>query len=337
MATESMVRASAASGFVDALALAGVDAPALLAEVGLDVAALADPFGEIPLRCFVAMFEAAAAHTEDPHFGLHLGLAFAMTDLGVLGYVLANSPTIEDAFRNLGRYFCVHQEGTSMGVERDGATATLSYRVEDPTISPRRQDAEFSIGMCVAALRTVTTEGWAPREVRFEHAAPADASEHRRLLGTTVSFGHDTNSVVLEAALLDQPTRGADASLLPILERHIAGLLAERPAASDLAGQVRHIVARALGDGCPTIDMIADELGTTARTLRRRLDELGTTFQELVDAARLALAGEYLGDAAVSLTEVAFLLGYSDASAFTRAYKRWTGETPRAARKRALG
>ncbi len=328
---EPTIRAGAIAAVLEALRAAGVDADGLFSEVGLDAGAIAaDPELTVSLRGFVALLELAAARMGAPRFGLRVGLAHAPSALGVLGYVLVHSPDLGAAVRNLARFVGAHQQGARLTIEEVGDEVRVGYRIEDPTIQPRIQDAELTIGVGVALYRSLLGGAFRAREVWLEHGAPEDDAEHRALLGCPVRFAMPTNAVVFDRALASHPTRAPDPALLPILEQHAARIVEERARAASLAEQVRAAAAERLRDGVPSAGELARPLGMSEATLRRRLEEEGTSFRAELDAAREALALRYMADRALTISEVAFLCGYSDGTAFHRAFKRWTGETPKA-------
>jgi len=335
MGGEPTIRAGAITGVLGALRAFGFDAEGLFGEVGLDAGAIdADAELTVPLRNFVAMLELAAQRISAPRFGLRVGLAHTPAELGVLGYVLVHSPDLGAAVSNLQRYVGAHQQGADLTIEREDGLVRIGYRISDPSIQPRVQDAELTVAVGVALFRDLCTGGFRAHEVWFEHGAPEDDAEHRELLGCPVRFAMPTNCLVVDEALLERPTPAPDAALLGILERHAEQLVQERQQASSLSEQVRVAIAERLKDGVPTLEGIARPLGMSEATLRRRLDDEDTSFRAELDAARHGLAIRYLGDANLTITEVAFLLGYSDGTAFHRAFKRWSGETPRAYRRR---
>ncbi|MCA9605820.1 MAG: AraC family transcriptional regulator [Myxococcales bacterium] len=330
MSAEPTIRAGAIVGILEALRAAGVDADGLFREVGLDAAAIAlDPELTIPLRGFVALLELAAIRMGAPRLGLRVGLAHAPSALGVLGYVLVHSPDLGTAVKNLQRFVGAHQQGASLTIEEAGDEVRVGYRILDPSIQPRVQDAELTIGVGVALYRGLCGASFRAREVWLEHGAPDDDAEHRELLGCPVRFGMPTNAVVLDRDSMRQPTRAPDPALLPILERHASRILEERARASSLAEQVRAAAAERLRDGVPSALDLARPLGMSEATLRRRLEDEGTSFRAELDAARQALALRYMADLGLTISEVAFLCGYSDGTAFHRAFKRWTGDTPK--------
>ena len=189
----------------------------------------------------------------------------------------------------------------------------------------------------MATLRFLFGPGFAPAEVWFEHAAPPDVAEMRALIGITPSYSRPYNTIAIDRALLDHPVPNHDPALLSILERHALELLAQRSDPSSLGARVRGVLADRLRDGAPSMDEVARSLGTSASTMRRRLSEEGTTFADELDAVRRALAERYLLDPQLSVSAIAFLLGFSEASAFTRAFRRWHRTTPKAYRRAHLG
>ncbi len=338
MAAEPTIRAGAIRAVLDTLRQTGLDAGALFREVGLDADAIdRDPELAVPLCSFVALLELAAARLSAPRFGLRVGLAHTPSALGVLGYVLVHSPDLGAAVANLQRSIGAHQQGAALTIERAGDEVRVGYRLVDPSIHPRVQDAELTVGVGVALFRGLLGGAFRPNEVWLEHGVPADDAEHRELLGCPVRFGMPTNAVVVDRALMARSTRAPDAALLPILERHAARILEERARATSLAEQVRAAVAERLRDGVPSARDVARPLAMSEATLRRRLDEEGTTFRVELDAARRGLALRYVDDPALTISEVAFLCGYSDGTAFHRAFKRWTGAAPRAHRASTRG
>ncbi|MBX3269868.1 MAG: AraC family transcriptional regulator [Sandaracinaceae bacterium] len=328
-----------ATAVVLALRAAGLEGPAAasaLHAVGIPAAVLDDPEAEVPFASHAALLEHLAGVVGDPSFGLRAGLGAAPAELGAVGYVLTMSRDVEAAVGNLVRFFAIHQEGADLFVADDGEVQRLGYRVRDPAIAPRRQDAEHTIGLAVAAFRVLLGPDWRPEAVWFEHAAHADVSTPRALLGVTPSHGRPYNAIAFPRALLAHPLPSHDPSLLNILERHAAGLLAERSHADSWAAKVRAEIALRLRDGAPSAAEVGRALGASASTLGRRLREEKTSFAAELTAVRRALAERYLSDPTLSLTEIAFLLGFSEASAFTRAFGRWTQTTPKAFRRAAL-
>jgi len=183
-------------------------------------------------------------------------------------------------------------------------------------------------------MRQLIGGDWRPRRVRFAHDRPRDASEHERIFGAPLSFRQGVHvGLVFDARDLERPVRSADRRLLPIIERHLDELLAKPLPRDAWLGEVRSVIGSSICDGNPGIQTVARRLGLSVRTFQRRLGEQQIVFKTLVEEVRRDLALRYLADGRTRLTDVAFLVGYSELSAFGRAFHRWTGSTPLAMRR----
>jgi AraC-like DNA-binding protein len=326
-----MIRAGAATGVLEAVASRGGSPERVLRSAGLRGAELGDPDRLVDLARLNALYEAAARETGDTAFGLHLGLAWDLGRLGTLSYAVLNAPTVGIGLHNLARYSGANLQAGRIGLVVRGREVRVSYELNaEPELC--RQHAEGAAVLICRVLRRLVGDTWRPVQVLFGHRHPPDVSEHGRAFGAPIHFGVGANAtIVLDAVHLEQAVPGADRLLLPIVERHLDRVLAT--AAGDVwLVQVRNAIAQTLCDGSPRIRTIAKRLAMSVRTLQRRLDERGVVFTALVAEIRSALAHRYLADPRADLTEVALLLGYSDLSAFDRAFRRWTGSTPLEAR-----
>ena len=332
------MRAGGAAGVLAAVVARGGSPERVLAAAGLAADDLADLDRMLDVARIVALFDAAARESGDDCFGLHLGEHYDFAAMGALTYAVLNAPTVETALRNFERYGRTHVTGgAGIVVERDGAEARLAYDVGSADREICRQHAEGAALVGVKLLRRLVGPDWRPRHVLFGHARPRDTGEHARLLGAPLRFGAPVMAAVtFPAADLERPVPGADRGLLPIVERHLDELLASGAASDDWVDGVRGAIVASVCDGPPGIAAIAKRLGLSVRTLQRRLGEEGVVFKTLVDEIRRDLALRYLASGKSDLTEIAFLLGYSELSAFDRAFRRWTGSTPRAFARRAL-
>lgn len=328
------MRAGGAAGVLDAVAAQRGSPARVLAAAGLAAEEVADTNRLLEVEQVMRLFEAAAHETGDDCFGLHLGTTYAFASVGPLAYAVLNAPTVGVAMQNWARYGRTFVQGGAVTVDRDGPTVRLGYALDVADPESCRQHAEGAAVVTVRVLRQLIEPAWRPRAIHFGHSAPRDTTEHARLLGAPLRFCEPiAMALVLDAAVLDRPVPGADRGLLPIVERHLQELLASKDAGGWL-DQVRNAIAEALCDGAPTIRVVARRLGTSVRTLQRRLGEHGAVFTSLVEDVRRDVALRYLADGKAELTEIAFLTGYSELSAFGRAFRRWTGSTPLAARKR---
>ena len=290
----------------------------------------------IPLDKYFALVDLVADVLDDPCFGLHFGAAHAFETAGVFNYIVQNSPNVGAAIANSVRYLRLIVDAADLSVELAGSRACLVYRITDPSIVPSRHYTEMVIAYGLKGMRVIVHDaGWTPREILFRHAPPTDLSPYERLFGATVRFQQDVDALVFDRTLLSQPIHTADLQLLQILETHAQEILAELPPADDLVSRLEQFVVGALPNASAGLGAAARALGMSTRTLQRRLRERGIVYAGLIDEVRRRLSGRYLADRDLSLGEIAYLLGYSESSAFNRAYRRWTGRTPSADRRSA--
>jgi AraC-like DNA-binding protein len=296
----------------------------------------ADPDAFIPFRRFAELLEDAARETGDPCLGLRIGLSTHPRETGALGFVLVNSPTFGAAIDNLGRYLSFHQTGAEISARHDDGYWRIAYRLLHPALAGFHQDAECTIGMLIAGMTSLSELGLPKFEAHFRRSAgPHTDAFHEALPGVTIRFDQPLDAVLIPSEVAERPVAGADEDLLHILEQHAELLLEQAPGDDEVHSRVEQAVERSLRGGPPRLADVARRLGMGERTLQRRLRERDLTFHDVVDQVRERLARQSVAGGDVTLTEVAFLLGYSESSAFVRAFRRWTGETPLTYRKRA--
>ena len=327
IADTPMISVAAATGLPDAIERAGGNADEILLPLGLSRERLSTAHALIPAASFARALEDAARLTGDPSFGLHFGERYHPKNAGPLTYVVLNSPTMAVAFANIARYLRVHNEAAEVSFHQVDPWAYLGLRLDFP-VEQCRQHTEFSLTVGVGLIRLMVGSGWAPVEVRFAHASPPDLTEHARVFGAPVTFGSGTNALVIEAEVCERDIPAADSRLYPIMLRYLDRILEAIPREDTLVAAVRRRIGAALRYGEPTLARVASELAIGPRTLQRKLEKCGVDFTELVADTRRRFAMQYLENHRNTLTDVAFLLGYSEVSAFNRAFKRWTGLTP---------
>ncbi len=333
--TPTRMRAGTTTGVLEAVAAGGGRPERVLAAAGLTPADLADPDTMIPSERVLVLFDAAAAELGDDAFGLHIGEAYDFGAIGTVAYAVLNAPSVGTALANFERYGRTHWQGGRLALELDGAEARLSHDVGAPGRDRARHYAEGAAVVAVNLVRRLVGTDWRPRQVLFAHPRPARTSEHGRILGVPIRFAAPVSvAVIFAAADLERPVPAADRRLLPIVQRHLDERLASTPEAGDWLASVRESIALGVCDGPPSIEAVAERLALSVRTLQRRLGAHGFVFKRMVDDVRRDLALRYLADGKNDLTEIAFLVGYSELSAFDRAFRRWTGSTPREHQKR---
>lgn len=306
-----------------------------LAAVGLDERILRAPDAEIPLAQYVALWEVLGREVS-PSIGLQIGIRTRSNELGAYGHAVRSAPSMQLVLRCLSHFIAVFMQGSRVEFEVDDKSVAVVYQITDPLIVQRRQDAEFSLGVGLGLLREVTScPDLKPMRVGFEHAAPADLSVHHEVFGCAVHFNRADNRMYFPSSLLDMPVCTADTRLFHALEPFLEQQRATRAAATDFLGQLGRHVASSLGSGGVSLEQVAGSMNLSVRTLQRRLADHALDFSQLVEDVRRSLAEGYLAGSDYSLTDIALLLGYSESSSFSRAFRRWHQLTPLQFRQRA--
>jgi len=275
------------------------------------------------------MFELAARAALRPNLGLEFGRSFSPQQLGFVGYLAASAPTLGRALESFTAAMPFHQQGTVMDLAEIGQDrAAVTYGIVDGTVAGRRQDAELSIAVVLNLMRLALGPRWAPHEIHFAHPRPQSCRAHDAAFGAPIYFLQDDNRIVFDRAVLESRMLNRD----DVLHTLIAAQMTPRARASrstdDIVARARYFVERLLPGGHCELDAVADACGMPSWTLKRRLSARGLTFQELVARTRCDLAIQYLTEHRLSATEVALTLGYSELSAFSRAFRQWTGVAP---------
>ncbi len=283
--------------------------------------------GRYPVARWRTLLERAAAALDDPLLGLKLGRSITPAHLGVIGYVLLACGSLGAALQRLEQYQRLVYDVNPMRYRAEGSSVVLEWGVEQGR--PGSLADETAIAALVQMARELSGRFFAPDEVCFVNPAPASLKPYRDWFGCPVRFGQPHTLLRFPAKYLALPLRQPDAALLSLLERQADALLHELPDSDDLEQSVRRCIVRLSRDGEVDLERVAAELHTTPRTLHRRLEERGCNFRGLREDTRRRLAEDYLRDPRLRLAEIAQLLGFSEQSAFSRSFRRWTGETPK--------
>jgi len=307
----------------------GVGLSALAVAAGLPEDALSPMPESLAAADYVRLLDAGAELAGHPHFGLHVGERVRLGTYSVYGLILLSCRDLGQAFAQTLRYESLaHDLGRSeLGVQ-DG-TAVYQWHSHFPHASRHLAESVFAGVRVFGDWLAGTPLPAAP--VAFTHAAPADVSEHHRLFGPDVEFGASTNCARFDAALLAMPVPNADVGLYPVLQQHAEQLLQKKLRVQGEAGivaRVRHSIASHLAQDRASLALIAQDLNLSPRTLQRKLSDASSSFQQVLDQTRQELAQDYLLRPDLSLTDIAFLLGYQDQSAFNHAFREWAGESP---------
>lgn len=332
-----IIRANILATVVNELVQRGIDVEGLLHDHVNGVKRILDPYQEVPLHQYVAFFEAAAEITNEPTLGARMGARFLPEELGPVGVVFVAASSLRVAFNRLGSFLHAWQTGTRVELEIDCDLANWTYQINDTSIFPRRQDAEFSLSATCSFIRVLLGARWAPIEVHFEHTLPRKDTKKvlaalRTIFRAPILFDQRFNRLVIEGRDLDRQVLPAQRAIAPYLEQHLRDLVANCSGEGTFVSQVSRVVTKRIGSGSLDISDAAHELGLSRRTLQRRLAREGTSFREVVRLHRARIAESLLATGATSVTTIAHHVGYGDATAFSRAFRSWHKFSPRAFR-----
>jgi AraC-like DNA-binding protein len=331
-----VVRTILARGLERYLERMGVDGRRLMIESGLDPDYMQDPDGLISFRACADMWERAARETGREALGVEFALQMPWEDLGILGYVMFNAPTVDLALDSVSRFYSSMRILGDLHREEESGEVHFSLWPQGVEPGGFAQMEYLLFALFLRFGREATgVRDLAPRRVSFVHAAPFDTSTLEAHFRAPIEFSASVDSFSFSVEDVGLKLGAARPNLYPGLRRHAQSLLASMPPPSGDVDEIRRCTTAALGDGIFQIDEIARRLGTSARTVQRRLQQAGTSFHQIIGDARLSLAQLYLKDPALSLSEIAFLLGYSHQSVMSRAYRRWSGQRPLTFRKRS--
>jgi AraC-like DNA-binding protein len=315
----------------------GVDTERLLRSVGLERQRLEDPDARLLSSEVGALWAKAYELSGDPVLSLHAAEACPLGAYKVIDFMASCARTVGEAFGCAARYFKLVNTAVYLSIDETGDPVTFDVAGESGPAGVSRAYAEYCFAAFVLHVRAATGVAFALRRVTFSHRRPTDTSEHERIFGCPVSFEEERNRVVLDRAAWDAPGKGAHSGVLGVLIEHADLLLSKLPRGPDLIERTRRAIAERLRGGDPSLESVARGLGMSERSLQRHLRELGYTYNALADEVREATARLYLEQPDMALSEIGYLLGFADQSTFNRAFKRWTGRTPKQARIQPMG
>jgi AraC-like DNA-binding protein len=303
----------------------GHDPKPLLRRVGLSLKSLSNPDTIVSLATIGRLLALCAEVSDCPWFGLLVGRQVPASALGVLGYTIQNASDVDTALSNLIRYRGLNDRGAFITLERDGPLARLKYSIIDLDVTGADQIYDCAIAIGCNILRGLCGDNWSPTEVMLSHARPGDRTPFDKFFRCPVRFGAVYSCLVFNRRWLEKAPPGADPMLYSQTLREARQLHHSEPADTD---EILILLRTLLRGGLCKEEDVAALLGISRRTLGRKLLSAGTTFRREVEAMRFAQAKHLLADATLNTKQVAFTLSYADVSAFSHAFKRWSGMSP---------
>lgn len=306
----------------------GHDPDQFLRELQLEHTPLHDLNRRIDLSIYDQVQERAMALLDDPALGLHMGEQTSPSNLGLLGHLLMSAPTLGDAIRQWMHYHRLVNDAEPSRLLVESDQATFIYQFPRSTANCNRIRAEFGLVQLIKLAGLMLGSDLPIQQVQFEHPSPDYVTEYERIFMAPIRFGCEHTAILFPASLLRRALPSAHTGVFQLLKDEADRQLVNLDDTATLAEKVEHFLHTALQQGKPTIVEVAEHFGMNERTLRRKLEGHDTTFSELLGQVQLKQARRLLENPAIPIDSIADRLGFSEASAFHRAFKRWTGKTP---------
>jgi AraC-like DNA-binding protein len=317
----------------------GADRQTLLARAHIHPDQLQNQDDRIPLASYLALLEAGIELCHEPALSLLFGEAVRMPDISIVGLMGQSAGNSEEARREMSRYGRLALDvddgdpSDLMEIVRDGRDLWLRSRSRIYVENPRLTESGFARCVCGARAMMASVPGLAslpfPKAIHFTHKEPSYRAEYDRIFGVPLVFESHMNALVVDEALMQMSLPSPNPYLSEVLRAHAEELLEQLDRSKSTRGRVEDLLIPVLHSGEANIDLIAGKLAVSRQTLFRRLKAEGVTFEKVLDELRHRLALHYLSEEKASVHETAYLVGFSDPGAFSRAFKRWTGASPR--------
>ena len=307
----------------------GMDREELMLHAGLSADDIADPDARVKTKSMLALWRQVIVDQNDPALGMHIGSSIKVKELGLVGYAMTHSRNLQDALNRLARYGQILSDALQFRIVDADEHAVFIFQAH-PSLVALKHPVECGVTVVISIGREITTSDLTPTRIDLPSPRPKAPGNYRSRFRCPVEFDRPVASVTFSRRQMLIPTHSPDTTLVSYLDQLAAitlGPLEER--SENMITAVRHTLWSMLPGGRPDLFRTAAGMGVSARTLQRRLEEEGSSFSRILDELRRDLSAELLSDRKLSVGEVAFLLGYSEPSAFQRAYRRWRGVSPK--------
>lgn len=304
-----------------------LDAGALFVRCGLDPALINESRARYPYLSLCQAWVETAAMTGNENVGFENGKHYTPLDLSALGVSFLASATLEEALQRLVRYESAVNSELRLTIVESGDLAELENAF--PALQPdaQRLMEDCRTSLLVDLCRRGLNMNLDPVEMAFTYPEPESLGEHFALFRCPIKFSQPLSKISFSAADLKRPFTAADRELAISGDRILEEVIQDLQE-SDIISKVKHAIVHDLPSGTPSEEDIARRICLSSRTLQRRLADEQTNFRTLVLEVRRELAQKYLADKSMPLAEISYMLGFSDTSSFSRAFKKWTGEPP---------
>ena len=303
----------------------------ILSAAGIERSLVDNPEGRIGLDALGRFFREASIDLRDPLVGLHMAALIPFGTHQMSDYILSSSPSLGEGILRFIKYFPILHQELSWELRTEGNRALLELKLSDERLYDR-QIIEYEVSLLISRLKAATQKDVDVVDVQFKHEAAADAELYIKGLETTVHFKKAQNLIMFSSECLLMGCIESSSHLSDLLlrsaEEKLLTLPLEQARIDPIVEKCDRFLREHLKDGLATIEELSKFLGMSPRTLQRKLSDLGVSFSDILQETRFQVSQNLLTDDSLSLAEVSFLTGFSESSAFHRAFKKWTGVTP---------
>ncbi len=289
-----------------------------------------DPVQEMSLNGTMALFDEASRRLKDPAFGINFARSLKPGSTGLLGEIVLSAPTVRECLVSTSHYINVFMSPFSSEFKDADGVGRLTWTFPPSATAPRIQYSLFLVALLIVRVRTATGRDWVPLGVDLEHSAPDCPTDIRSVLGPRARFNAGRNCLHIDGPTMALPMPGANPVRFAVMRDLGERVLKEQAAIPpDAVASARDAITALLSSGKADLESVAARLGLTSGALQWRLERAGTTFERELTHERRMRAEQLLRETNRSMTEIAYEVGFSDPSAFTRAAQRWFGMPPR--------
>ena len=306
----------------------GVDIDAFLRSLGVSPEKVRSPDARLSIETYLLIQDQAAEYVQDPNFGLHMGEFAEPGSWSILGYMMMNCQNLGQAFEKSARYSRIIGNLIEAYPTMEGTHIKVVYSTPPHAPLMSRHCFESTFSSSVRMMRSLTGVPLSPLEVTFIYSQPESLAEYERVFCCPVRFEQPHNSLSLDWSIIATPVLLANPGLLAYFEKYAQDFLAEMERKDEYTQAVTKIILAHLDDELLSIETVARQMALSVRTLQNRLDDEGVVFSDLLRDIRQRLAKKYLRED-YSVEQITYLLGFSEPSVFRKAFKKWSGVTPR--------
>lgn len=321
-----VVNTSTAKTLINYLFNKNLDLPSIQKNLNFDLSKLDSPDSTLPLSTYKALWTLAIEHTNDPYLGLRLAQNPYNNEMSLVSHVFFNSRNLHEGLQHYIRYYALINESISVQLKTKGDKAIVSYHCNNPDYYCE-QDITHSLALSVTRIKDHISTEIMLDEVHFEHDC-LNLALYEEFFACPVYFNQKQTAVIFKKKYLDYTFPKQSTHLFNFLTSHLELLLTKLKKSDTLSDKVTRLIEKSLASGEFDAECISNSLHMSRHTLYRKLKSEGVSFHDLLDDVRKNKALELLKKNQLTLSEIAFLLGFSELSSFSRAFKKWTGSSP---------